>query len=104
MKSSKLRFMGFLVIHLYIIVMMVIFLMVRHTYSFVKWGFGLSLGTACMGTTIEIILSVYRMNNNNSYNVKTVMPSELAYLNCYFLIYMYSLICCFLTGLYLFLT
>lgn len=82
---------------------MVLLVMLSRTFSLVKWAFGLSFTIAFSSTALEIVLHCLRVNNN-AYSIRTVMPAELAYLNCYFLVYMYSLICCFLTSTFLLLT
>lgn len=103
MQSSKYRFTCFLIQHLVLISFMVCFVMKKQTYDLVKWGFALSSVLSITGTITELL--IHFMNYSNKiYSIMTVMPVELAYMNCYFLIYMYSLIACVLTGLFLFFT
>lgn len=83
--------------------MMVLFVMCSQTYSFVRWAFWMSFGVAAAVTGLEIWLRV-RGVGTGGLTMRTVMPTELAYLNCYFLVYMYALICCFLTLTFLTLT
>lgn len=95
------RLTAFVFIHIFIISMMIWFTRLTQLYEYVRWGFVLSGSVALTITSVQIYVAYLRRHaKNEQYNIKTLQPIELAYLNCYFIVYMYSLISSFLSGLY----
>ena len=101
--TSPLRFTVFIIEHVFIMFMMIWFMFLEDTYGYVKWAFALSLINSLMLTGTEVSIFVHR-STYGDFGEKFAEPLEMAYLNCYFLIYMYSLITAFLSGLFIILT
>lgn len=55
-------------------------------------------------TGIELGIYVNRAWNSEKLEIKTTLPLEMAYVNCYFLTYMYALIGLFISSMFLLLT
>lgn len=99
MSSSRPRLNAFVIVHLVIIGMMVWFSQLGETYSYVRWGFFFSLTVTLIISAVEVTILARRLNNKG-YDIRAVEPVELAFLNCYFILYMYALIASFLSGLF----
>lgn len=101
MQTTIPRLNAFVLVHLILIGMMIWFTMLTQMFQYIRWGFVLSFSVALVITSVEIYVGILRSRPaNKQFDIKTVEPLELAYLNCYFIVYMYSLISCFLSGLF----
>lgn len=55
-------------------------------------------------TGVELGIYANRAWNSGKLEIKTILPMEMAYVNCYFLTYMYALIGLFISSMFLILT
>ena len=58
--TSPLRFIVFIVEHVFVMFMMIWFVFLDDTYSYVKWAFALSIVTSLMLTSCEVTIFVHR--------------------------------------------
>jgi hypothetical protein len=80
--------------------MLIKFIYQKNTYEHVIWGLQLS----GLNSVLMILTESYIRANFSATKIDpsyTKQPLELGFLNCYFLVFMYSLIGLFLTSVYI---
>lgn len=101
--TTPTRLTVFSLLHVFMCFHMIWFSVLLETYDYVRWGFVLSFVNAFAITCAEVAIFISR-SRRGIYQPTFAEPLEMAYLNFYFLIYMYSLIASFLCGLFFCLT
>lgn len=97
------RMIVFAVCHVVVMGFMVRFMVVKETYEYAVWAWQLS-ATLSLLLTLAEVLNVIREGGLPKQVDEPMLTEELAYLNVYFLVYMYALITAFITGLFVGLT
>ena len=93
------RFYALAAIHVIAIFMVVRLVMIKELYEYVVWAFQMSFIISLSFTVVEVF-NLYSFGVYHSGKVNEMGIGELTYLNLYFLMYMYSLITGFITGLF----
>ena len=93
------RFIALAITHVIAIFMVVRLVMIRSLYEYVAWAFQLSLIISILCTIVEVY-NVFSFGIYHNVKKNSMGAGKLTYLNLYFLIYMYSLITSFVTGLF----